>query len=604
MKKTVERVKNFICPDMVWILLLILYSLRFVNWGVDMWDAGYSYVNFQYMGYEHMDPMWMFSTYLANAVGNFLTKLPFANTLLGMNFYTTLFIAAIAVVGYLFFTRILTMAKPIAFLGEIVALSLCWCPSAVLYNYLSYLLMALCVVLLYKGLVEEKKWFMFAAGICLGANVLTRFSNLPQMALILAVWMYGVLGAIESKEKGYFKITVNRTLWCLGGYLTGLIPLLGYIHIRYGLDAYINGIVRLFSMTDTQTDYQPLTMVLSVLYSYYINLYWIAKMVVIALVGTCIWRMIEWLKTNLSVVKTNEGLKKLLTVIAICASLGLVVFMVRELYVDGFCTMDFLGYDSVKNPSIIFMFMAMLIAFLKFIHKEVCKEEKLVGIMVVLVLLISSVGSNNGIYSGMNNLFLIAPYVLWNCYLLLTNEKFKFPVKAMLGGFLAFYLYQVLMFGTHFYYVEATGERNATAVVENNALLAGIKMNPEKAEQLTGLYDYVLEHDLEGRESIVMGQIPSVAYYLQMPPAFNPWIDLGSYSKSQLESDLQTLQSQIDKGEVETPVIIVSDAFVEYEPYGDYKDNPKWTSITEFMNQNGYEKTYIVDTYTLYEARK
>ena len=603
MKKAMERVKNFICPDMVWILFLVLYALRFVNWGVDMWDAGYSYANFQYMGYDHMDPMWLFSTYLANAVGNLLTKLPFAGSLFGMNVYTTLFIAAIAVTGYIFYTRVLKISRWAAFFGELIALSLCWCPSSVLYNYLSYLLMTICVVLLYKGLAEEKKWFMFAAGICLGANVLTRFSNLPQMALILAVWMYGVLGTIETKEKGYFKLTVNRTLWCLAGYLAGLIPLLGYIHIRYGLDAYIEGIVRLFSMTDTQTDYHPLTMVLSVMYSYYINLSWMVKMVVLALIGVCVWCGAEWLKTNVKTVKPNEGLKKILTIIAFSITLGLVVFAIRDLYVNGFCNTDFYTYDSVKNPSIVFMFMAMLIAFLKFVRKDVRKEEKLLGIMVVLVLLISSVGSNNGIYSGMNNLFLIAPYVLWNCSLFFKNQKFKFPMKAMLGGFVVFYFYQVLMFGMTFYYVEATGERNATAVVENNEILAGIKMSPEKAELLSTLSDYVMEQGLQGRETIVMGQIPSIAYYLQMPPAFNAWIDLGSYSQSQLEMDLGTLQMQIDNGEVKTPVIIVSDAYIEYEPYGDYKDSPKWDSITEFMNQNGYEKTFTVDTYTLYESK-
>ena len=226
MKKTVERVKNFICPDGMYILLLVIYAMRHVHWGIDMLDTGYNYINFQYMDMEHMDSMWLFSTYLSNAVGSILMKLPFADTLLGQNFYTTLLIAILAIVGYVFCTRKLHISKFIVFVGEIVALSLCWCPSSVLYNYFSYLLVAVCVILLYKGLTEEKKWFLFAAGICLGANVLSRFSNLPQMALIFGVWIYGLLEYIESKEKDALKRSVNRTLWCLGGYLSGIVPLL------------------------------------------------------------------------------------------------------------------------------------------------------------------------------------------------------------------------------------------------------------------------------------------------------------------------------------------------------------------------------------------
>jgi hypothetical protein len=65
-KKTILKVN--ILP---WLILLI-YPLRHVNWGLDLWDTGYNYANFQYMGTEHMDSMWLFSTYLANVTGNFL----------------------------------------------------------------------------------------------------------------------------------------------------------------------------------------------------------------------------------------------------------------------------------------------------------------------------------------------------------------------------------------------------------------------------------------------------------------------------------------------------------------------------------------------------
>lgn len=594
MKKTMERVKNFICPDGVFILLLVAYAMRHVHWGLDLLDTGYSYINFQHMDMEHMDSMWLFSTYLANIIGSFIMKLPLADTLLAQNIYTTVFVAALAVVGYLFCTKKINMSRWIAFVGEFIALSLCWCPSSVLYNYVSYLLLLVCVVFLYKGLTEERKSFLFAAGICLGVNVLTRFSNLPQMALILAVWAYGVLAYIETKEKGACKVTVNRTLWCLGGYLTGLLPFLGIIHIRYGLDEYIMGISRLFGMTESATDYSPINMVISVLYSYYENIYWVLKIVYYVLIGMAVYFVVSLLKN------------KILKLVAALISVILAVAMIRNFYADELCSMDFYAYDSIRNPSILFMMLTMGVAFVKLIRKDVKISDKLVGIMVVLVLFISSIGSNNGIYSSLNNLFLAAPYTLWNVYEFIrcgrdiAFRKLKlavFPIKSMLVGLLLFYVFQTTMFGYTFFYTEAEGAKNVTVTVDNLPLLDGIKMSPDKAKLIEVTYDYVTQNGLEGRESITVGHRPAIAYYLNLPPAFNAWHSLHSYSLEQMILDMEELKSQMDANQVEPPIIIAS------KSYPDFEIDEKWKLLLRFMEDNGYERTLEVEEYIFYEVR-
>ena len=110
----------------LFVVILAFYPLRHVTWGLDLWDTGYNYANFTYMGTEHMDPMWLFSTYLSNVVGNLLTKLPNAGSLVGMNVYTGLFVSLLALMGYWFCTRKLKMQPWLVFLGEMIAVSLCW----------------------------------------------------------------------------------------------------------------------------------------------------------------------------------------------------------------------------------------------------------------------------------------------------------------------------------------------------------------------------------------------------------------------------------------------------------------------------------------------
>lgn len=600
-------------PEWVYLIILAVYPMRHVNWGLDLWDTGYNYANFEYMGMEHMDPMWLFSTYLANVVGNIMTKLPFGDTLLGMNFYTTLFVVALAFVGYFFCTRRLKIAPWAVFVGEFVAINLCWSPTAVLYNYLSYFLMVLAVVFVYKGIVDNKKWSLFIAGVCLGANVLSRFSNLPQMALILAVWAYGFFESRDDVEKGAFKRTVNRTLWCLGGYLAGLGSFLGYIAIRYGIDEYITGIIRLFSMTETAVDYKASTMILAVAYKYVENLIWIKYMIIFAVIPICIWILIDYLRKHVSAVANSIKIQRILTLVAYILTCILALALIVTLINTNYFDLNYFAYQCILNPSTTFMLLTMLIIAVKLVQKKVSKEEKLIAMMILLMLLINSVGSNNGVFSSLNNLFLAAPYTIWNCYLFIRRGRNKivsignedceetqlsiyvhhFPMKCVLGAFLILFLVQTTMFGYKFFFTEASGATDVVVTVENNEVLRGIKMSPEKADWISSISAYVEEHDFKGRESLVYGHLPSLSYYLQMPAAFNPWFCLGSFSYDEFEKQMQIVQDEIDAGG-EAPIIIIDTVYSN-------DGTAKWLLFTEFMETNGYEITFANSRFLLYE---
>lgn len=643
--------------EILYLLVLILYPLRHINWGLDFWDTGYNYANFVYMGMEHMDPMWLFSTYLANAAGHLLTKLPFAGNLAGMNFYTGLFVSVLAVMGYLFCTRKLMIPSWIVFLGELAAISLCWCPTALLYNYLTYVLFLGCVILLYRGLTEEKKGCLFAAGICLGTNILVRFSNLPEAALIVAVWAYGVIEALEAhaaakktegisgqkndcqkndaraekntrdklqsdKEKkstGALKRTVYRTLWCLGGYLTALIVLFAYIHIRYGLDAYITGIQRLFAMTDHATDYKAASMLTGLIYTYVENLYWVVRILFIVFVGMALFGVTEWLfGHNDKVISLMRKTMKIFWC-AVCLA------MLAWLYYRGFCSLEFYSYGSMLRPGILFLMLTMGIAVIRIFHKNSEKEEKLISGILILVILLTSIGSNNGVYPSLNNLFVAAPYTLWQCYRLMKNVGdwryhgitfCSFPVKGVTAAFLAMFLVQSGIFGACFVFAEATGVQDVTARVENNDILRGIKMNPERAEWMTEISEFAEEQGLQNQEVILYGQIPSLSYYLQMPSAFNPWSDLRSYSLETMERDMDEVRYKMQEDASYRPVVILENAYMVYREGGSealeglgmdeehikaVEEDGKWLLLVEFLEDYGYEQTFRNEKFAVWQ---
>jgi len=592
-------------------MILGMYPMRHIYIGGDLFDTGYNYANLQYAGLEHMDPMWFFSTYLANVVGNFLTKLPAADSLAGMNFYTGIFVSILGIAGYYFWTKKLGISPVITFVGEFVAISLCWCPTALVYNYLTYALFLACVILLYIGLVGDKKWLLFAAGICLGTNILVRFSNLPEAAMIVAVWAYGILEAIESRvadgpESGekvsQWKKTVNRTLWCLAGYLTALVVLFGYIAVRYGLDAYITGISDLFAMTDNATDYKPTSMLKGIVKPYVDQMYWLSRICVFIAVGMVGCAVVGLLRKHVKPIAENKRVSILLAYACYVGCVVLAIVMVWWLYGGGFCSFSFYSYDSMINPSVMFLMLSMLIGGVRVLQKSVPKEEKLISGMVVLVVFLTSIGSNNLVYPSINNLFVAAPYTFWQCSKFVSGVKGKTAVKCTLGAFLVLFLFQSTMFGTTFVYQEGTGVQNPTVTVTNNEKLKGIQMNPERARQLEEITEYVKEEGLQGKEVILYGALPSLSYYLEMPAAFNPWPDLDSYGYSRMERHMTELEEEIAEGSKERPVIIVERNYAEnFDPESEEIKDLKWKLILEFREKYGYEQTFINDKFVVWE---
>ena len=590
-------------------LILLLYPLRHINIGLDLWDTGYNYGNFMYMGTDHMDPMWLFSTYLANAVGWLLTHLPFGDTLLGMNFYTAFMASALALIGYWFCTKKLGISPCLTFLGEIVALSLCWCPTAVLYNYLTYILFLAGCICLYLGLKEDRNKMLVIAGICLGTNVMVRFSNLAEAGMIVAVWAYAIIC------RRSFKKTVAQTGWCMLGYLGALGVWLAYISVRYGLMEYIEGISRLFGMTETATDYTPVSMIMGMVWTYIVNLYWVIRLCVIVAAGFIGFAILP---------------RKLLK-LKRAGFTGIIVLSICWLYYREFCSLNFYEYNAMLRPGILFLMLALCIGVIEIFRSGAAGEHKLLSGMVVLIILITPLGSNNDLFPILNNLFLAGPYVFWMVWRFCREAKgfsrkvgrielvlHLFPVKAMAVMLVSIMLVQGIGFGTGFVFVESHGATNVDTKVGNNEILRGIYMSSERAKWLEEISAYVDQQELKGKEVLLYGNIPSLSYYLGMPSAFNSWSDLLSFSLEAMRDNMEQLAEEVESGE-EPPVVILEMTYGAYllaQQEGTSGNgetlvvneevirNEKFELILDFLETYQYEVTFSNEKFVLLEAGK
>lgn len=590
--KTVNRIEKYLIP-----IILGLMPLVNFNQGVDYIDSMYSPGNFVF--FKQMKGTWVVATFLANAIGHLFTLLPGGGTYIGIRIYTSLVISAIALISY--FTLRKRMPWYITAVGETIAICLCWCPTTILYNYLTYLFMAIGLIFLYKGLAEEKALFLAIAGLSLGINLFVRFPNIVETGFILAVWVYGIL-----KKKKFTNVLLD-TLWCIFGYVIGAGLIMGIIVMLYGSDAYINMITSLFGMTGDNTSYKPIQMVMAVLRELRIGFKWPLIMAAPVVALTAAMRFAKGKAVDIL---------RWISLVAMPAT----IFLCMKL---GMFNRDYNSYQSIMGPSVTFVIVAIVISVIKIFSRCTDADTKLVYGLMLLCIAITPLGSNNALFPVYNNLFLICPIILmaiWKEMVNYKNSNVAFPGMIMISGMVLVLFIQSVCFGSTFAFRghKYTSERND--FVEFNEILYGCTTDNERVEAIEELTSYWNDNKTE--KVLLLGNIPGVSYFLSVPTAIpTSWPDLGSYSYETYKRDMKELEFRIEEKGEELPTIILSYGayavitddkaaqkwFDENKEDGEgYLDvmleDPKYADMKMFIKHFGYEETLKNDKFVVYKS--
>ena len=231
--------------------------------------------------------------------------------------------------------------------------------------------------------------------------------------------------------------------------------------------------------------------------------------------------------------------------------------------------------------------------------------------MVLILIGVTPLGSNNHLYPNMNNMFLVFPFALTVCISLIKSmlqydgwvfeRKEKeyvisvFPVRTMLSVFLIVMSFQCLMFGAVFTFRDGMSGQKRDTKIENNAILKGMVTNNELAVAVEELTAYVEEEGFADRELILYGQIPAISYILDMPSAISTtWADLRSYSYVTMVNDMKILKGDMELKGRKAPLVILGEEPAEADA--------KWKLITDFMNQYKYKQAFENARFTVYLA--
>lgn len=600
MQERYEKIEKYltVMGEILFPVILLLFPLLKVNQGVDLTDTPYSLGNYRF--FAQAEGVWVLSTFLSNVAGFVLTKLPMGGTMLGMKIYTSLLISAMALLSYRFFKT--KMPSWMAFLGEVATIGFCWCPTGILYNYMTYFFFLMGAIFLFRGLAGSRPICLVIAGVCLGLNVAVRVPNVLEVSLIVALWYYGAL-----KKKSFEQIGKETGL-CVLGFLAAQAVMFAVMSALYGIGAYGEMIAGLFGMAGSASDYTLGEMLLSIWSAYLRGFKWMLYMILCILPGIPFF-MIQKEKFPL--------LRKIIY----CACIAFLFYVLGKW---GMYNFRYYQKESALQWGVIFLLITIVLCIWTLFTKMMDDEWKLIGCMVLVVVLVTPLGSNNYVWPALNNLFLVAPvtfwllyrFVLWGReYLDATEKVTLFPVKAMVGGIMIAFLVQSIGIGFGYVFKDGENGEERSVKVENNAVLAGMYTTPLNAETLDEISIFMTEHETEyvGKELILYGDICGLSYYLDKAPAiFTSWPDLDTNSLERLTADLDGISGEIsEKGK--RPLVIMTpqlDAFYRQDTeamqwLGTDEDvclvDEKLSAIMSFMDKNSYTQVFANEAFVVYE---
>ena len=556
-------------------VVLLLYPLIGVNQGIDISDTMYSLTNYEYMG--NLDPMWLFSTYLSNVFGKLIMLLPGAGTMLGFSIYCSFITSAIALIAYYCLQRF--MPGWMIFIGEFIAESICFCPRVILYNYLTYLLFTVGTILLIHGILQwqRQNLFLFLAGICFGLNVLVRFPNIVETIMILVLWFYGLITKDRLVE------VLKRTGICILGFLAGMLVPITIISIKYGFMAYPNMIISLFGMTEGASDYSGGGMIALIIEAYLTTLSDMIIMLPCIAAGIIMFMLLP---------KRYVLIKKLLFI-------GGLLVLIRYYFAIGVITRNYYYYDSMFQLAMMFIIAGIVLSLIGSLGiLNGSKEEQTLSFVTLLLILVTPIGSNNYTFPILNNLFIIAPIVLWLFRRMIQRAgeaDYNFAWESTITAVIIALFIQGALFHMGYSFVDgANGTPRDSRVTV--AKLSGMITTQDNAESLDELKDALEKADLLQTKVILFGGIPGISYMFDMEPAINTaWPDLDSYSIDKFDSQLMELNASDNA----TPTVIVSKEMADYSLVG-----AKYDILLDYIANHDYNKIFESDRFIVFAESK
>ncbi len=528
-----EIILNSNLSSSLLLILLVLFPLLLIWQGLDFTDTGFALTNAQQIFNDPSSTQFGISEWFTNFLGGVWLHFFSAFGLIGFRFasvlilYVTIFFAFFILKPYFKKQHVLFGL----FLAELFIIRTPW----INYNNLTALFYIIAAYFLIRGLQEYRNNFIFLCGFFVGLNIFNRISNILGILLVLCIFAHGYWNTINVKE------TIKSALFFISGFIIAILIISATLVFLGQFELYVNSI--LFLGLNPASKYSG-TGLLSLFIRDHLLVF---SFTLISIIGiTLISKIDSWLTWRSSFASIGFLLAIFLTGIALFIVVPFGSFVIMVVY-------GFLFVILVKN--IIW-------------HSPDKKQLPLLSLTALLLLVISPLGSSNGVFNAIYGMWLAIPIGLV-CLLEFTGlnlglglntgnkivpqysaELSKIPTKKVVCLILIFFLSLSLISAYQYTYRDSS-DRFEMRYTVNHPYLKYIFTTEERAHVVQGLVDELPLYIKKDDYVIAYGSIPMVYYFTGSRPYLdNSWPDL--YDSGQFSDTLN--QSLKEKGVL--PVIV------------------------------------------------
>ena len=275
---------------------------------------------------------------------------------------------------------------------------------------------------------------------------------------------------------------------------------------------------------------------------------------------------------------------------------GLLV-LVRFFFARGVFTRNYYYYDCMFQAAMMFVIVGIIfcaVGSLGILNGS--RQEQTLAFTALMLILVTPLGSNNYTFPILNNLFLIAPIILWLFRRLMQrmgDEDWNFPWQSFVTTVIIVIFIQGALFHINFsFYDGADGTpRDARLDIPKVSSMVTTSYN---AETLTDLYSALGDNELLEDKVLLFGTVPGLAYIFDLEPAIDTtWPDLDSYYYMNFDSELLGLDTA-----GETPTVILGKDSPDIS-----SDKSKYDTLMDFIDNHDYNIVFESDRFIVFASK-
>ena len=286
-------------------------------------------------------------------------------------------------------------------------------------------------------------------------------------------------------------------------------------------------------------------------------------------------------------------------------------YILATIVTGGFCvfhykrslfTLDYRSYGSIYRFGALMLAIMFVWFIIHALNRKNAFEGRILAFIGIVVIAITPLGSNNDIYTNLNNMFFVFPVFFFLMVRFVSgNEYFRGLRYSILLLTLLFVLQSVL-FGFNFAFRDGSYYEARTAEITGIPSAKKMMTTEANKKDLEAFMSAFNEEGLAGKGLLLYGNVSGLGFYTgEIPVISTAWPSLDSFSTDKFAAEMSGLSNRIDSEGMTLPAVIVGQE--ELEGILSNPVNKKQSILKDYISKYNYTEIYSGDKFSAFVAK-